>query len=144
VGSVAPGESAVADPYRGRAAPARRLPTGAPCPECGRPLAGVPISRSTVIVDVCPKHGTWFEQGELKVLDEVYREYREERLDATRPRDGWLLGVFDGDDDRVNADGLFALLREAGGEFDASSDDAGTGADTSSASDDGSGSGSHH
>ena len=45
-----------------------------PCPECGELMNRINFARcSGVIVDVCKRHGTWFQREELRRIVEFIR-----------------------------------------------------------------------
>jgi Zn-finger nucleic acid-binding protein len=45
------------------------------CPLCGKPMPRVRVAKTTIDLDTCNAHGTWFDRGELAAV-----------LDALRPR----------------------------------------------------------
>jgi Zn-finger nucleic acid-binding protein len=56
-----------------------------PCPECGKPMNRINYGhRSGVVLDVCARHGLWFDAGEL---EQVLGWIREGRLEASRQLD---------------------------------------------------------
>ena len=56
------------------------------CPDCGQPMERITFGkRSGVVVDVCPKHGTWFDGGELDAVLEFVRAGGLENDLAERP-----------------------------------------------------------
>ena len=56
------------------------------CPDCGQPMGRMTFGkRSGVVVDVCPKHGTWFDGGELDAVLEFVRGGGLESDIAVRP-----------------------------------------------------------
>lgn len=54
-------------PYR-----ATRRPQMRRCPECGEPLAQARLGEIGVELDVCAFHGTWFDAGELRPVEQFY------------------------------------------------------------------------
>lgn len=56
-----------------------------PCPECGKPMNRLNYGRrSGVVLDVCARHGLWFDAGEL---ERVLEWIRAGRLERSRERD---------------------------------------------------------
>lgn len=56
-----------------------------PCPECGQLMNRLNFARcSGVIVDVCKRHGTWFDENELQRIVEFIRGGG---MDASRARE---------------------------------------------------------
>lgn len=105
-----------------------------PCPECSQLMNRMNFARcSGVIVDVCKKHGTWFDRDELSRIVEFISdgglnasrakekiEIAEERVrlrqerQAVDLRNSGSLGISDADDHRLNgvasARGLLKFL----------------------------------
>jgi Zn-finger nucleic acid-binding protein len=44
-----------------------------PCPECSKLMNRVRFARSSVVVDICKGHGTWFDRAELQRIIEFIR-----------------------------------------------------------------------
>ncbi|MBI3272740.1 MAG: zf-TFIIB domain-containing protein [Planctomycetes bacterium] len=55
----------------GRRAPVREVdtaPADLPCPSCAQAMARTRIPPAAVDVDVCARHGTWLDRGELHAI----------------------------------------------------------------------------
>lgn len=74
-----------ASPAQSRAVSASRRIQYVPCPECGQLMNRVNFARcSGVVVDVCKRHGTWFDCNELQQIVEFIRSGG---LDAARAKE---------------------------------------------------------
>lgn len=60
-----------------------------PCPICNKPMETEAVRQITI--DVCSKHGSWLDQGELKGLLKVLSEEKKAAIDSAYER-----GVRDG------------------------------------------------
>lgn len=63
------------------------------CPACARPMERVTFAAvSGVVIDVCPPHGAWFDEGALRAalahVDGVARRARE--IESARGLDRWV------------------------------------------------------
>ena len=47
-------------------------PDKLPCPSCSRPMTRLRVPGTTIDLDVCAPHGTWFDAHELKVVALAY------------------------------------------------------------------------
>lgn len=69
VGLAARVDAHVAEPALASAYRAPAASNGTPaCPVCGEDLVRVPISRQRILLDVCARHGTWFDRNELRAV----------------------------------------------------------------------------
>jgi Zn-finger nucleic acid-binding protein len=80
---------------------------GLHCPACAQPLARVALPGTTVELDACPSHGTWFDSGELRIVILAYaklpqamhfapEDYEVLQTEGPSFRDGqgrWVLGA---------------------------------------------------
>jgi Zn-finger nucleic acid-binding protein len=43
-----------------------------PCPQCAQPMKRIAVSGTTLMLDICVAHGTWFDAHELQVFSRAY------------------------------------------------------------------------
>jgi Zn-finger nucleic acid-binding protein len=80
----------------------------APCPVCSRPLTTTAVPPTTVTIDTCAAHGTWFDPNELRIVALAYAklpgplQFSPEAFEVPSERPG-ILGeqrpMFGSDDD---------------------------------------------
>jgi Zn-finger nucleic acid-binding protein len=98
-----------------------------PCPVCNKLMNRVNFAHcSHVVVDVCSRHGTWFDKDELRRIVEFIRaggleaarereiaELEERRHELSAAETGSTLGFSDGSDDFKHSDRGFAISAAA-------------------------------
>jgi Zn-finger nucleic acid-binding protein len=49
-----------------------RAPADLPCAQCKQPMQRIAVGETTLVLDVCVAHGTWFDAHELQVFSRAY------------------------------------------------------------------------